>query len=505
MLYPIAKLLVNQGEVVTIHAKATVRDALIKMAKHNFSQLPVVDDAGNLTGLISEQTLTRAYYHANDSVSLFNLTVDHCQTRAVTLTADEDLFDALDHLQRTATLVITEGRKPIGLLTLHDTTHFFRRLTEGQMYVEDIETTLRDYVESVYPTPEQMDQALINAFGQKDGRPTQDFHNLTFGQQIYQITTARNWPDFEPFFAPQPLFKELMGAVRQIRNQIAHFRGALDSLQFDTLRRANDWLASRPPKPKPPVTQPETVTVASAEPNPAVTATLDPTLDKSKYAPLARWLQQQDAANPVSLTFAELETRLGAELPKSARQHRSWWSNEPRGHSQAHAWLATGWQVDEVDLAAEQVTFRYNEDALYRLFFAETVERLHAIRPDIGEVKTSEKLHYCNFSAGRVGFTFGWTLKRHTGLFTELYIDTRNAEQNQKAFAQLVAHKAEIEAKVGDALHWVPLLGSRAARISLIYPFAITDPPNTWAAAQTWAVETLLKFMDAFQPYLKEL
>src|SRR3712207_5539488 len=131
MLYPVEKLLSNRGKVLCVNQKETVRDTLVKMVQNDYSQLPVVDDSGNLVGIVTEKTITRTYYHVSESVPLFNLTVDNCLSPAVTISIDQDIFDALDQLQRTYAVVITEGRKPVGLLTHYDTTHFFRNLTEG--------------------------------------------------------------------------------------------------------------------------------------------------------------------------------------------------------------------------------------------------------------------------------------------------------------------------------------------------------------------------------------
>jgi hypothetical protein len=78
----------------------------------------------------------------------------------------------------------------------------------------------------------------------------------------------------------------------------------------------------------------------------------------SKYQPLADFLNhlKADEWRP---TFLELERILGDELPKSARNQESWWSNEDKGsgkHSQA--WLSVGWHVERPDMDKEQVTFR---------------------------------------------------------------------------------------------------------------------------------------------------
>jgi len=48
----------------------------------------------------------------------------------------------------------------------------------------------------------------------------------------------------------------------------------------------------------------------------------------------------------------------------------------------------------------------------------------------------------------------------------ELYIDTGNAEVNQRIFEELLNHKDEIEQAFGESLDWQALEGRRACRIA---------------------------------------
>ncbi|MDO8359391.1 MAG: hypothetical protein Q7T08_05050 [Devosia sp.] len=76
----------------------------------------------------------------------------------------------------------------------------------------------------------------------------------------------------------------------------------------------------------------------------------------TKYHPLFEHLLFSGHGQAV-MTFAEIETVLGARLPPSARGREEWWSNSPNGHSQARAWMRAGYKTSRVDLAAQNVTF----------------------------------------------------------------------------------------------------------------------------------------------------
>lgn len=76
----------------------------------------------------------------------------------------------------------------------------------------------------------------------------------------------------------------------------------------------------------------------------------------SKYKPLSDALGRQPG-DEYAPTFAELEEVLGFPLPKAARTGKGWWASDA-DKAQAKAWAAHGWEVGDVDHAAERVVFR---------------------------------------------------------------------------------------------------------------------------------------------------
>ncbi len=74
----------------------------------------------------------------------------------------------------------------------------------------------------------------------------------------------------------------------------------------------------------------------------------------ANYEKLAEWLN-----NPQRLlmTFKEIENIIGESLPESALKYMAWWQNET-GSRHAQVWLEAGWEVEHVDMQAEEVTFR---------------------------------------------------------------------------------------------------------------------------------------------------
>ncbi len=86
----------------------------------------------------------------------------------------------------------------------------------------------------------------------------------------------------------------------------------------------------------------------SEEGAPALSAT-------SRYAPLNKHLANvPKSTKSYEMSFDEINSVIGAELPKSAYDHRAWWANT-ESHSQSLAWIAAGWRVDSVDLEKQLI------------------------------------------------------------------------------------------------------------------------------------------------------
>src|SRR5690242_12447152 len=81
-----------------------------------------------------------------------------------------------------------------------------------------------------------------------------------------------------------------------------------------------------------------------------------------KYEPLTSFLRGQ-RSDRVPLSFTEIERIVGFKLPRSAGEHRAWWSNNANNSVMTRAWLDAGFRSSEVDLAARRVVFRKCDEA----------------------------------------------------------------------------------------------------------------------------------------------
>jgi YD repeat-containing protein len=75
-----------------------------------------------------------------------------------------------------------------------------------------------------------------------------------------------------------------------------------------------------------------------------------------KYQPLRLYLRRH-TQDRVPMTFQQVESVIGGQLPASARRHRPWWANDATGHAHAQAWLEAGYRTEQVDMEGEKLVF----------------------------------------------------------------------------------------------------------------------------------------------------
>ncbi|MCA9941481.1 MAG: DUF4268 domain-containing protein [Anaerolineales bacterium] len=497
MLIPIERLLAGRARPLCIHGNQTVRDALALMLQHNYSQLPVVNADGKLMGIISEQGINRTLYHIDARIPLLDYPLFHCLERVTAVPLETDAFDVLNWLEKTLTIVVVDDtRIPLGILTAFDLTLFFRDISEGLVLVEDVEVMLRQLIDQALPHEPERQEAMQNALKNYFKNGTEELpclEQLTFNDYIKLIGNNKNWSYFEATLQSKELFRIYMEQVRDIRNQLVHFRGQLDAVQRDALQRARAWLVNRF-EAVPDVPRPLVVAESAAD--------YQVDTGGGKYSSLTTWLQglNREPGERVQQAFSRVEALMGMELPASARHYRSWWGNDPTRGQQAEAWLRAGWKVAHVDFTHETVTFQREDTVLYQLFFAGLLTEFKRLRPDLIHTPRAYPQPWWHFEAGGPGFAFGWRFTPARTLRTELVIALGTWHTSERAFERLLSQQADVEGELGRALVWERLPSQAKCRVALESGATLADP-----SLHEWGLTTLLRFVQVFRPRLAAL
>ena len=564
MPFTVQQLIEGCPKPMTVLPDDPANKALELMAEYDYSQLPVVDEQKIAQGLVTSDSILRALSYFGVTVDklqvsaamvkaarfrpdedLFELLAKLRDTYAV-LIIDRDSrligmitsYDAMEYFRRRAEdMMYIEDIE----VTLKD--HIMAAFINesGETDQAALEAAIRDINNSKRLPRNRFLNALhcyLQLSGNSDPTPNKNWANeayerlsdkeqpkaiddLTLSDYAELLLHKSRWAAYGSRFGlDEDAIRRLLDGVRKTRNTLAHFRSEISEQQRAQLRFCKDWLyrhqrgilinlatgVSQTVIEKSVLKEPPGAYAVSA----AVAAEIIPAEetrepDESRYAPLARWLQTQ-REDKARMTFEQIEQIIGDRLPESARQHRSWWANDAEGHVQSQQWLEAGWRVATLNMMDEQVTFvrAQERERAYIDFFSALCRALDPMAPFRIKDHTLTGANWHTFvglpEAGHQMAVLAFTLASGKRARVELYIDSGDKDRNKQIFDQLHLLKGEMEAVLKEPLAWERLDNSRASRIALYRPGAITDSEQDLESLRQWAVEAIVRFYNAVGP-----
>lgn len=159
---------------------------------------------------------------------------------------------------------------------------------------------------------------------------------------------------------------------------------------------------------------------------------------------------------------------------------------------------------DEWEKSVKSSSKQFSERELkYREFWQELVKVYSQLNPDF-KVKNPYPQSWLWFGAGKSGLSYSWNFK--PGKFVvELYINTKDAEVNDKIYSQFFQEKDFIEGKLGE-LEWYNLENLKKCTISLNKN--IDEDILTLKNRKeliNWAVRNMDTFREVFDLRIKNL
>lgn len=548
----------NKGFPITTGMDTPILEALALMNQYEYSQLPVVNINKKQQGIITGESILRTQKKLG--APLDKLKVQHAATNAGKSAPDDNIFDVFELFNKySAVLVVDSDDILMGIITPWDAAAHLQQRTEDLMLIEDIESAIKEHILASFTdrnsgvlSQESLDKAISNMNDRREqtsklvigalqkylakaevdhqikldlvhetfdklinnGRQDTSFDKLSLYQYIELLLSRDRWTTYGATFSLEPEYlSKLLHDVRNIRNQLAHFRDEITQDQRGTLRYCRD-LFERHPVPNIDLAKAQNEIIDTSP----ITAEIKPVDDElapgeSRYARLAIYLQQVPMREiQIELPFEKIEEILEGELPPSAWQHRSWWANDTVSHVQSQQWLDAGWRVGRVNLTERKVTFIRSQerDQMYIKFFSELLNgirhqnsfELRNVNPigaswvNVANLPRSGKRHPASLN---IAFTRGDRFR------IELYIDTGDADKNKTIFDSLYSYKGEIEAEIGERLEWEKLISKRASRIALYTIGSIEDDDEKLKILQMWAINRMTRFANAISDRTEEV
>ena len=202
------------NEVLTITRDKTVEEATTLMMIHRYSQLPVTQDMRRIDGMISWRSMGRV--RARGDACAF---VRDCLEPVRIIDQDAPFFEAVDTItEKEVVLVRGQDRTITGIVTTSDLSREYHQKTAPFLLLGEVEDRIRLLID-------QNLAAEVKKMENRgdDSRDIEHASDLTFGEYVRLLESRDNWKKLH-LEIDRKLFVGLLNDVREVRNDVMHFR-----------------------------------------------------------------------------------------------------------------------------------------------------------------------------------------------------------------------------------------------------------------------------------------
>ncbi|GIG29805.1 CBS domain-containing protein [Cellulomonas marina] len=220
-----------RSAVTAVGVNDTLELAITLLLQHDYSQLPVLNENGDIVGIVSWETIGKARL-SKDAPALVDATAP-----ARTVTLDAELLGVVSEVATRDFVLVraSDSYKAIGIVTVADLSRQFQIMARPFALIEEIERRLRRRVDERVPLA-AMQAAVGNA---KAAAKIEGAASLTMGNYKHLLASEETfrllgWPlDHDRFF-------QLLCTVHKMRNNLMHF--STDPVEEPTMKEAQAFL-----------------------------------------------------------------------------------------------------------------------------------------------------------------------------------------------------------------------------------------------------------------------
>lgn len=573
LFHLVKSLIPDEQSLVRVTPNTLVSEALQLMETHRYTQLPVVEGTAVL-GVFSYRSFANRLMKLGQlKVPPGNLPVDEFVEKLTFFQASDDWETILNYLNTDDAVLVGGHNTLTGLISTMDVLNYLRQVAQPFVLLAEIELSLRRTIRACVNDDELRIctlNSLMNRYHSEDALPT-TLTEMEFNDYILIIRHGQNWPQFEPLFGAgewgRKTTAERLTEVRDLRNDIFHFKRKIEHQDIEKLKEFRNWLQRKARAFE--ARQLTQVTEASLPITPVA-----PTKNKKKWdePSFFQALAQTVDASQVNAAHAILAwgkqhmpsffwgegKAYGSFIPGFNHQNH-WhqiigvWTN---GYVELQFQYMRGKPVFDNDKKRRELIRRLNqvpgisvdEEKLNQrpsiplsqftdpnvlnqffqvlLWFKEEIllskkelATRHLLRYQfwtqlLEKAQKQTSLHaniapshdnWVQASAGVRGLNYLYVVRMENGRI-ELYIDRGDAVENQRIFKALLDRREDIERQFGEGLEWLPQENKRLCKISYsIRGVGGLQDQNTWPLLQEKMIEVMVRFSGALQSEINQL
>ena len=241
------RLLPAGQELLTVQPEMPAREALRMMRDRGYSQLPV-REGDSLLGIFSFRGFALEVERIGRSnVDAAELPVEeflsHEDPTFARLT--DEFRGLIDELDQRDSVIVSGPDNLVAIVTPMDVLRYLYSVANAFVLIEEIELALRALIITATGEGALLQTCIANALSvkyQEDGLP-EKVEDMTFDDYVGLLRDGRNWDHFQPVFGgTRERLRGRLEPVRDLRNEIFHFRREMSTEDHERLTTCRDWL-----------------------------------------------------------------------------------------------------------------------------------------------------------------------------------------------------------------------------------------------------------------------
>lgn len=234
-------------EIISVLPETRATEALNLLSQHGFSQLPVMVGK-QVLGLFSYRSFARTVIELSaerqgGKIKPQEIFVEDCIDNPTYARVTDEFRIWFDAIDKEDALLVGDPNRVQGIVTAMDILKYLYNVASPFVLIAEIELSLRALIRLA------VDRDQLRACAQtslthysEDQLPT-ELEDMTFGDYVGLIGDGRNWNFFEPTFkGDRARTRAKLEQVRDLRNDVFHFRREITVDDYETLCSLREWM-----------------------------------------------------------------------------------------------------------------------------------------------------------------------------------------------------------------------------------------------------------------------
>jgi CBS domain-containing protein len=246
VFHRLGSVIPESQELARVKAETKAADALKLMAQFGYSQLPIVHNE-EVIGVFSYRSFAHGVVGADRRQDPTNLPVTEFLEKGRFARLNDEFQGVISLLDKNDAILVGDDANLQAIVTAIDILKYLYDVASPYVLAAESELAIRALIDQCVDMNglHTCAKTSLGHLYKEADLPTR-LESMTVNDYVQIIGDGRNWPAFElTFGGTRQSTRSKLERIRDLRNDLYHFRRNMSSDEYDELLALRDWLLLR--------------------------------------------------------------------------------------------------------------------------------------------------------------------------------------------------------------------------------------------------------------------